>query len=222
MVKALEWIFDLDDTLYSEREYVQSALSFVGTLTDELFATDRSAQTLQSLWEAGDTDAIGTLWQRESLPQPAKESILAAMRAHRPQIKLRSGASELLNVLRKNGTGFSVMTDGRSITQRAKLAALGCLDARTILISQESGWQKPDPRCYQYFETKFQNREFIYIGDNLSKDFVTANKHGWTTVMLADDGTHIHRQESSVTEEYRADFVVKNLSELMGISIVSH
>ena len=215
MVKRREWVFDLDDTLFSERDYVRSALEFTGSLVNKLFGTSDSVEQLKKLYSAGHTDPIGAFWLTNNLPLPAKETVVAAMRAHPPNIKLRSGAALLLNSLRRKNIGFSIMTDGRSLTQRAKIAALRCLDARVILISQESGWEKPDPRCYQRFESLLPDRCFTYVGDNLTKDFVTAKKFGWFTIMLVDDGNNIHRQDLPATAARRADFIVHDLSELL-------
>jgi putative hydrolase of the HAD superfamily len=188
------WVFDLDDTLYAERDYVRSALSFAGGLAADLFGKPNAAARLLALFAGGTADPIGAYWQEAGLPEAARPAVVAAMRAHIPAIALRPGAQAVLQRLRDRGPGFAIMTDGRSVTQRAKLRALSCLDARHLLISEETGWAKPDPRCYRFFADRLPGWRFAYVGDNPAKDFSGANEAGWLTVMLLDDGGNVHPQ----------------------------
>jgi putative hydrolase of the HAD superfamily len=90
---------------------------------------------------------------------------------------------------------LGILTDGRSTTQRNKIKALGLdLWISEVVISEEFGSHKPDPRNYQYFEKVFPGGEYIYVGDNLCKDFVAPNSMGWKTVVLLDRGKNIHKQ----------------------------
>jgi putative hydrolase of the HAD superfamily len=214
MVEQRFWVFDLDDTLFAEADYVRSALCWVGDFVSRLYGINDAAEQLLALKQAGAVDAIGDLWVKAALPSSAREAVVAAMRAHLPDIALRPGARAVLDEMRATGDGFGIMTNGRSVTQRAKLAALGCLDARLILISEESGWQKPDARCYQYFADRLPVRQFGYVGDNPAKDFVGANAAGWRTIMLKDDGRHIHRQDVRIAAGAAAGETVTDWLEL--------
>lgn len=211
------WVFDLDDTLYAEAEYVQSALGWVGDLVARLYGKAEAKAQLMALGAAGHADPIAAFWQNAALPEAAREAVVAGMRAHVPEIRLRPGAAAVLDGLRHSGVGFGIMTDGRSVTQRAKLAALGCLDARLILISGESGWQKPDVRCYGYFADRMPGLQFGYVGDNPMKDFVGAKAAGWMTVMLVDDGGNVHKQDTDVSSDHKALLVADGWEEVGGI-----
>jgi putative hydrolase of the HAD superfamily len=218
MRKPMMWVFDLDDTLYSERSYVTSALSFAGKMVEKLYKVPEAGMILQTLYNSQVSDPIGALWDQEGLPEVAKLQIIAAMRAHRPTIYLYANASPILSKLKRSDEGFGIMTDGRSVTQRAKLAVLGCLDARSILISEESGWEKPDPRCYAFFHNQFPKLDFCYVGDNPKKDFIGANGAGWLTVMLRDSGCNVHSQSVTGSPDLQAMHAVtswKNLGELI-------
>ena len=204
MAKPRMWIFDLDDTLYAERSYVLSALRFAGAMVSDLYVVADAALFLTDAFERGDADPILSLWQAQDLPLAAKAAVVAAMRAHRPAVSLYAGAGAVLDQQRDKPVGFGIMTDGRSLTQRAKLAALGCLDARAILISEESGWHKPDPQCYAFFATRFPDVAFGYVGDNPAKDFVGARAAGWETVMLVDQGHNVHSQTEQRPRHFHA------------------
>jgi putative hydrolase of the HAD superfamily len=204
------WVFDLDDTLYAEADYVHSALNWAGARVTRIFGIPDAQGQLVALQAKGMADPIAAFWQGAKLPEAAREQIVAGMRAHVPEIVLRPGAKAVLDALRASGVGFGIMTDGRSVTQRAKIAALGCTDARAILISGESGWQKPDPRCYGFFAQHIPGGAFGYVGDNPKKDFVGAKAAGWRTIMLQDDGRHIHGQGDVADAAFQADEAAAN------------
>jgi putative hydrolase of the HAD superfamily len=206
MVEQRFWVFDLDDTLYDEAEYVRSALLFSGRLVARLYGVDDAPSRLEAYRAAGDRNPIASLWHEYDLPPQGMDGVIFAMRAHLPDIRLRSGAQPVLDSLRQAGRGFGIMTDGRSITQRAKLAALGCLDAKFILISEESGYQKPDMRCYSDFQDRFPKDHFGYVGDNPRKDFSGARSAGWKTIMLLDSGKNIHGQPASLVKDHSAEY----------------
>lgn len=209
-----EFVFDLDDTLYREKSYVVSAFNFVAQVVETLYHVNDCKARLLNSFAAGDADPIETLWRREGLPLNGKKDVVAAMRAHMPSITLDQGAAELLRILRGEGRGFSIVTDGRSVTQRAKLAALGCLDAKVISISEEVGLAKVSLDRFRPIERLFPSNRYFYIGDNPAKDFIAPNKLGWTTIMLADDGTNIHPKINPSEDGMEAHYTVQSLTEV--------
>ena len=62
---------------------------------------------------------------------------------------------------------------------------------------------------------KIQAEEYWYIGDNLQKDFVTANRLNWKTICLMDDGNNIHSQNVNVDEIYQPQIQIHQLQELL-------
>ena len=83
-----------------------------------------------------------------------------------------------------------------------------------ILISEEFGCGKPDERCYRYFADRYPGAAFAYVGDNLNKDFVTANALGWTTICLIDNGRNIFSQQVEGPERYLPQHSINDISEL--------
>jgi putative hydrolase of the HAD superfamily len=216
-MRDMEFVFDLDDTLYRERNYVYSALNFIAHVVETLYNVHDCAPQLVRWFEDGQADPIGTLWDNEQLPPSSKKDVVAAMRAHLPSIALDMEAEIVLNRLRISGAGFSIVTDGRSVTQRAKLAALGCLDAKFISISEEVGLAKIDLSRFRDVERRCPAQRYVYIGDNPSKDFIVPNKLGWVTVMIANDGTNIHRQSFETLDANAPLHVVKSLEEVWNL-----
>lgn len=213
---SLHVVFDLDDTLYPEIDYARSALAFAGTLVEAAFAVDDAALFLRQSFENGARDAIGTLWKARGLPEAAKIDVIAAMRGHRPAIDLPRASAETLQALSAQGIKWSILTDGRSLTQRRKIEALGLNGMSGIYISEERGVGKPALKAYtQIVDDHPDARGFCYIADNPAKDFVTANALGWKTIMLRDHGQNIHPQDIDVPSAFRAQAEITSLTEIL-------
>lgn len=207
-------VFDLDDTLYSERTYSHSALSVVGDEMARRFSIPNPGSTLIRAFEEREVDAIGACLLDHGLPAEAKDGLLAVMRDHRPSIQLRDDAARLIDSLRRSGRGYAILTDGRAVTQRQKIAALGCEDATYISISEECGWSKGDESRWIALENAIGARGFCYVGDNPAKDFMIPNLRGWDTVMLKSSGYNIHPQDYPMDVRYHPRRTVVSLDEL--------
>jgi putative hydrolase of the HAD superfamily len=184
---------DLDDTLYPERTYVRSGFRAISCLLEELYGI-RTGEMLWEEFQLGNPDAIGTVCSRFGLPSALRGELLQVYRCHTPEIECTAGARALLARLQALGMRLAVITDGRAVSQRQKLKALGLLEAFSCLvISEEQGFGKPDPRCFERVMESLPARDYVYIADNPAKDFVAANSLGWQTIGLADPGSNIHR-----------------------------
>ncbi|HIF8589133.1 TPA: HAD hydrolase-like protein [Neisseria meningitidis] len=116
---------------------------------------------------------------------------------------------------------FAKPYDGRSLTQRLKLEALGLSSLfDDILISEACSSEKPDSKRFRHLQDKYADKAgcFIYIGDNISKDFIAPNTLGWITIGLLPSGQNIHRhQPESFNTEYHPDFWVNSFQDLVPI-----
>jgi putative hydrolase of the HAD superfamily len=205
-------VFDLDDTLYPERCFVESGYRHIDDLlhrhtgrwlaAEMMYRFDRRENVFD--WILSDfhlPEAVDKAW------------LLHEYRTHVPTISLGAGARELLDRLCGHDVGIGLMTDGRSITQRNKIKALGLEDYLTdILISEEFGSEKPDPRNYRFFAEKYPENSFTFIGDNTSKDFIVPAQCGWRTICLKCSGRNIHVQDLSAYP--RPDHVISSLTEI--------
>ena len=110
---------------------------------------------------------------------------------------------------------MGLMTDGRSKTQRAKITALGIESYfDKIIISEEIGSEKPAEINYRNFMDLTDKTKFVYCGDNIKKDFVTANILGWKTIGLRDNGRNIHTQKINVHIKNLPHVWVDDLEEI--------
>ena len=110
--------------------------------------------------------------------------------------------------------GIVILTDGRSITQRLKIAALG-LEKYPVYISEEWNSEKPCEKRFQAIMAEHPAQQYIYIGDNPQKDFLAPNM-GWLTVGLRGDKQNIHSQKiDGLVEDYLPAVWIGGLVEIM-------
>lgn len=220
MIKGI--FFDLDYTLFDEREYVFSAFKEVAEYLAkgyQLEAETIVAKFIQSFLKEGRGRNFDGVIEEYQVPKEIISAMVKIYRNHQPKkLNLYPDAVELLeNLHRKYHLG--IITDGQQEVQRSKIQALQ-LERwfSKILITDEQGQEywKPHHYSYQQLVSSFQLKptETIYIGDNPEKDFVTARKLGMWTIRLIRHGDW---KDLRLSSEYEADFEVTNLLEILDL-----
>ena len=184
-------VFDLDDTLYKEVDYQRSGFAAVCRLISDLDGTSVDTD-VAGLLKAGESDVLAEICKLAGLPATTKESLLWAYRLHEPDIQLSADVNQTIQQL-ESYCRLAILTDGRSISQRLKLKALG-LGHLPAYISEEFGADKLSPVRFQRIMLEMSANRYVYVGDNPAKDFLIPNQLGWLTIGLKDDGRNIHRQ----------------------------
>ena len=180
-------IFDLDDTLYSEKEYVRSGFKAVSD-----FLGGGYEERLWRFFEAGEP-AIDRLLE-ELNRQNDKAEALSVYRSHKPDIHLYDGVLDLLKQLRSEGKKLGLITDGRPDGQRNKIEALRLeLLFDDMIITDELGgpqFRKPCDIAFRIMQTrwKLSASQMVYIGDNPAKDFQAPQQLGMKWVLLRNQG----------------------------------
>lgn len=169
-------IFDLDDTLYSEKDYVKSGYKKIA----EHFPQVPDMQ--ERLWEVflRGGKAIDEVFAECSLSEFSHEA-LAIYRNQTPEISLYDGVREMLARIGE-GKKTGIITDGRPEGQHAKIRALG-LYADEIIITDELGgpeFRKPNELSFRVMREKLgvAFEKMAYVGDNIKKDFIAPEKLG--------------------------------------------
>lgn len=189
------FVFDLDDTLFGEIDFLKSGYQHISTKLAALINRDLYSEMLQRYYRKENVFRwIADTYQTVT-PEITVDWLLREYREHLPLIKLKKETLAFLEQLIDFSVPLGLITDGRSITQRNKLKALG-IEAyfSDIIISEEFGSEKPNENNYLYFEKKYPGRHFYFFGDNTSKDFIVPNKLGWRTICIKNAGSHIHEQ----------------------------
>jgi putative hydrolase of the HAD superfamily len=202
------FVFDLDDTLYSERDFEKSGIEFV---YENLRINHISLETIlnnRNNWIELIIDVANK--------QITKKMVLDIYRNHFPSIQLYKDSKIFLDRLLSYGNEMSLITDGRSITQRNKLRALGIESFfKNIIISEEVNSEKPSEYNFRMVMNNKLVENYIYIADNPKKDFITPNKLGWTSICLLDRGQNVHKQNFNISGEYLPLFSISSFEELI-------
>ncbi|MGJ1314802.1 HAD family hydrolase [Sphingobacterium multivorum] len=206
-------IFDLDDTLVYEVDFLKSAYLEIADRLDHQHSSALANKMYD--WYIRGLNVFEKL--KESYDHLTKEELLGIYRNHKPAIKLIEGGKELLDFCKSKGYKLGLITDGRSITQRNKITALGITEYfDKIIISEEFGTTKPNRNNFEVF--KDSNVEsYYYIADNVSKDFVTPNLLGWKTICLLDRGLNVHEQNFEKDLSFLPKYKVFGLEEIIKI-----
>jgi putative hydrolase of the HAD superfamily len=196
------FVFDLDDTLYHEIDYLKSAYhSIAGEISSD--QDDVLYNKLLNIYLTGG-NPFKFLIEKFPKRNLSVEKLLSLYRNHYPNISLNDGVLEMLKKIKKKDGRTGIITDGRGITQRNKIHALGLeglIDK--LVISEEFGSEKPVSELYESFMEKDCERQYYYFGDNLSKDFISPKNLGWCCIGVIDnDG--IHKQ---ILDEYSTSFL---------------
>jgi putative hydrolase of the HAD superfamily len=204
------WVFDLDDTIYKEILYVKSAYCYIA----EQLEGKLGKNIFDELWAiyCARCSVFDVVTERYEIGMTV-EQLVFMYRYHTPKIELDNDTKYLLETIKVAGINTALITDGRSISQRNKLKSLGLESYFDIVvISEELGTEKPNEENYRQVMRSHSAENYIYVGDNFTKDFITPNFLGWTTIGLLDNGSNIHHQDLKLAVEYLPKYFIKNLS----------
>lgn len=218
-------VFDLDDTLYPEREYAVSGLRAVGEWWVSEGGDPAFARVAVRLFEQGRRGdifnaALSELGARATPDLVA--SMVAVYRSHEPELGLYPDAAWALGHFRHEHQ-LAVITDGYLEAQQRKVHALGVealVDAvfYTDALGREH-W-KPSPRAFLLAMERFGRfpSECVYVGDNPAKDFIAPNRLGWSSVRILRPGTeHGQRMPAADVPEATPGFVVGRMEGLADV-----
>lgn len=205
---SMIFVFDLDDTLYSERDFEKSGIEFVYNFFEIKHIDLGSILKNRKNWVAQIINGSNN--------QITSQMVLDIYRNHLPTIQLYKDSKIFLEKLRSQGNEMSLITDGRSITQRNKLRALGIESYfKNIVISEEVNSEKPSEYNFRKVMNNKHPGNYIYIADNPNKDFITPNKLGWTSICLLDRGQNVHKQNFNISSEFLPLFSINSFEEII-------
>jgi len=195
MVNLLDYdvvVFDLDDTLYSEMDYVLSGYKFLSDLIEKLYSKNTYKTFIKALNEKV-PDIFSYVISEHKLPTILKYHFILAYRYHTPNIKLNEGVISILDKLKSKEIPIYLITDGRSITQRLKISSLEIENFfEYIFISEEVGVDKPELDSFIAIQRAHPNESIVYIADNPSKDFIAPKRLGWNSIGILNKHTRVH------------------------------
>ena len=210
-------IFDLDDTLYPEIEYVKSGFLAVSKYLSKAHNI-KSNLIYDEMFLHLTSEGRGLIFNKVlaklniySVKEVKK--CISVYRNHNPNIKIYKEADACLN--RFNEYRKYIITDGNVFVQRKKINSLNIKHrfVKTLPTYQYGlNYSKPSILCFKKI-VKWEDCEFsdiVYIGDNPNKDFVNIKKEGIHTVRVLTGGF----RNTFLDKDFEADNTIKSLDDL--------
>ena len=210
-------VFDMDDTLYDEYNYVKSGFKAVANNLSHEMKID-SDEIFQWMWnrlqEKGRGKVFNDLLLHYGVFTKARvKKCLMIYRTHKPDICLPKDSIDTLNLLREYT--MYLVTDGNKVVQAQKIEALN-LDRwmKKCFITHRYGLKhsKPSPYCLERI-AEMENLnpiDIVYIGDNPRKDFIGIRQLGFRSIRIMT-GQH---KGIEMPTEYEAEIRCQSISEL--------
>lgn len=236
MIRAV--IFDLDDTLYLEGDYLRSGFHAVA----QWLATQKPRRDGRSpkwvlldyewdMWnefkESPDHafDRYAVKWQTKNpgttmLPEELAGAMVQIYRSHLPEIQACSDVLKVLPELSRN-LQLGLLSDGDPERQQRKLQALNIahLFRKVIFTGSNPDWAKPSSEGFRVLAEALDCRpqECIYVGDNPVKDFAGPGEIGMRTLRIRRPGSLHESREPEPGQEPET-----TLTGLLGMADIIH
>lgn len=222
MIKAV--VFDLDDTLISEKEYVLSGFRTVSKTISFRYNLDfkKVYEKMIVLFNESSQKVFNRILKNFDIEYSKEDivNLISIYRQHEPKIKFYDDVIPTINKIKKMGIKIGIITDGYKETQRRKIKALRCEELfDEIIITDEFGREfwKPHERAYRIIAEKLDVKlhEMIYVGDNETKDFVGANRLNINTVKINRlNGVY---RNLNLSKEFNAKYEIRNIIDLINL-----
>ena len=190
-------IFDLDDTLILERDFVFSGYRAVAKYLSGAagFKEEGIYSLLKEEFEISPLNVFNRMYDRldKSYGEEDIRNLVRVYREHQPDISFCDDVPPALKEVRNMGFSTGVLTDGYLVTQKNKAKAVG-LDRNfdAIVYTDELGreYWKPSIKGFELLSDTLgiPLEAFVYVGDNPKKDFEIMKTSPIKTVRIVREG----------------------------------
>lgn len=217
MIRAV--LFDLDNTLYDEHQFVKSGFTAVSQLLSNKFSLDEET-VYACLWgsfmEQGRKNVFGHVLTGLGIyDDVAVSDVVELYRTHLPQISVFKDVHDILPILRKEYR-LGLITDGLRRVQENKVKALKISSCFDVITYAEDYGGKHSPKPFSVILKQLQAKacESIYVDDNPHKGFAVAKEMGIRTVRILRGE---HKDLVVDDEQNSPDFEINDLHQLTSI-----
>ena len=214
-------VFDLDDTLYAERDYVLSGFRAVAkwSAINLGIPQEQGYAALYQLYTSGVRGDTFNRWLHLfGMNEKYVPALVQVYREHEPHLRPFPEIPPLLAELHRQYR-LGLLSDGFLEVQKRKLAALGLAASfDAILFTDELGREhwKPSPKPFREILLRLGMEEpnrAVYVADNPLKDFIGARETGMYTIWVRRAGGEYDHREPP-TEAHRPHEMVQSIAEL--------
>ena len=202
-------VFDLDDTLYDEIDFVKSGFREVSKyLEDKKYFNFM----LKEFLKEGSGKIFDKLIEKFNLDVSVSK-LVEIYRFHFPKISLPKESLELLEFAKNYNT--ALISDGHYIMQKNKYNALN-LNLDFLVFTDFYHTKKPELKPFLMVMDRFPNENYIYISDNPKKDFLAPKKLGWKTIRFKNPkGIYKDIPNNADIEVYSRNEILDRLKEIV-------
>ncbi len=210
-------VFDLDDTLFPEWQYVLSGFRAVDEWLQKNLERTGFYEKAKAQFDVGARGNIFDIVLKE-LGEDSQlvGKLVEVYRQHRPTLSLYDDARWAIDHFQRCGP-LGLISDGYLVAQQNKFDALKIREHfQAVVFSDCYGREcwKPSPVPYQKIMELIPGvaGDYVYVADNPKKDFIAPRQLGWGTIQIDRPEGVYHGVE--VAPELRAEVVITSLIEL--------
>ena len=215
-------VFDMDDTLYPEADFVRSGHRAVAERVwqDLRVNIEPELRRRFAAGQRGDLFSAALIALDVKVPQDYVGHVLVPVyRGHAPAISPHVETVSVMIELRARGHLLALLSDGWAEVQRRKLAALGLGSFfDEVVITDELGREawKPSTLGFERIlgALSVKGEAAMYVSDNPHKDFAGPHRLGMRTVRIVRPGTE-HGEALAPTHEHQPQCLIRSLYELL-------
>lgn len=215
-------LFDLDDTLYLERDYVYSGYKVVASFLEKKYNLSLKTTYLKmiDLSKESYDNVFNRLFDTYNIKVGNDEikKIIEIYKNHIPNIDLCEDSRKILENLLKKDIKLGLITDGDSIQQRNKIKGLDIEKYfEKIIITDELApnreFWKPNKKAFEIMIDFFKEepKNILYVGDNLNKDPFGALEAGINFKQILRKGSIRGYKKSEYYMGENLESLIKNI-----------
>lgn len=209
-------LFDLDNTLYPEIDFVKSGFYFVSQFLAEKYSFNQTEvyNRLLDIFNKKGRGEVFNIFLKEK--QIFSEEILKLLiylyRSHEPKIELYNESFPVLQELKKKNYKLGLITNGKASIQKRKVRSLNIESIFDLIIytddigNNREYWKPsiiPFKIILEYFD--FKAEESVYIGDDAEVDF------------FGPKALNMHTIQINCKKHKSAEYEITNLNQITNI-----
>lgn len=224
-------VFDVDDTIYDQQQPFREAIEDCFPNVSEADMTplyirfryhsdENFPKVLANQWSLAFMRAHRISQSLKDLGYPpiTKEDGLHFQEVYEQaldNICMHPEVKKTLDYLQEQGVPMGVITNGPTDHQYKKVTQLALeewIDSERIIISQATGFQKPEVEIFQLAEKNFgfNGQKTLYVGDNFDNDVIGAKNSGWQALWFNHRGRILEE-----TTDNLCDIEISSFAELL-------
>ena len=222
-------VFDVDDTLYDQQQPFRNAMTkiFPNVATEDMHelylrfrhhSDETFPKVLANEWSL---DFMRFFRMNETLkdlnyPGISQEEGKIFQQVYEEELDnicLHKEVKKTLDFLKTKDVPLGIITNGPTDHQTKKLNQLQLkkwIPAENMIVSQATGYQKPEKEIFQLAEKQFNMTacETLYVGDNYDNDVLGAKKADWQALWF-------NHRERRIDESPTCDIEITSFDQLL-------